>query len=231
MLRSLIAKSLATASEAVRYQLRVASFSTSQCVFGIKPLGPKCQVPDFSGTAVIDGNFKTISAKDYKGKWLIIFFYPLDFTFVCPTEIIAFSDRVDEFKKLNAEVVACSCDSHFSHLAWMQVPRNEGGLGDMKIPVLSDFNKKIAESFGVLCPESGVAFRGLFLVDPNGEIRHTLVNDFPVGRNVDEALRTLKAFQFVEEHGEVCPAGWDEGKDTIKPDVKDSKSYFEKANK
>ncbi|VDD88247.1 unnamed protein product [Enterobius vermicularis] len=225
-----IARSLSVVSVAAQHNLRVAPFSTSHFVLGIRPLGPKCHVPDFSGTALVNGDFKTISAKDYKGKWLIVFFYPMDFTFVCPTEIIAFNDRAGEFEKLNAGVVACSCDSQFSHLAWTQVPRNEGGLGDMKIPILADFNKKIAESFGVLCPDSGAAFRGLFLIDPNGEIRHTLVNDFPVGRSVDEALRILKAFQFVEKHGEVCPANWEEGEATIKPDVEGSKSYFSKAN-
>lgn len=213
-------------------QRAVAQLSSSAALLaGVRPLGPKNKVPDFSGTAVVDGDFKTISAKDYKGKWLIIFFYPLDFTFVCPTEIIAFSDRAEEFHKLNTDLIACSCDSHFSHLAWTQTPRNVGGLGDMKIPVLADFNKEIANAFGVLDHDAGLAFRGLFLVDPNGEIRHSLVNDLPVGRSVDEALRTLKAFQFVEKHGEVCPADWDDDKPTIKPGVKESKEYFNKAGK
>ncbi|EFO26191.1 thioredoxin peroxidase 1 [Loa loa] len=155
-------------------------------------------------------------------------FYPLDFTFVCPTEITAFSDRYAEFQKLNAELIACSCDSHFSHLAWTQVPRSEGGLGDMQIPVLADFNKDIANAFGVLDHETGISYRGLFLIDPNGEIRHTLVNDLSVGRSVDEAFRTLKAFQFVEKHGEVCPANWSDDKPTIKPGVRESKEYFKK---
>ncbi|VDM11860.1 unnamed protein product [Wuchereria bancrofti] len=184
----------------------------------------------FQGTAVVNGDFKTISMKDYKGKWLILFFYPLDFTFVCPTEITAFSDRCAEFQKLNAELVACSCDSHFSHLAWTQTPRSEGGLGDMKIPVLADFNKDIANAFGVLDHETGISYRGLFLIDPSGEIRHSLVNDLPVGRSVDEAFRTLKAFQFVEKHGEVCPANWSDDKPTIKPGVKESKEYFKKVD-
>ncbi|CAD5222339.1 unnamed protein product [Bursaphelenchus xylophilus] len=192
-------------------------------------LGPRSDVPNFSGTAVVDGEFKQISYTDYAGKWLLIFFYPLDFTFVCPTEIIAFSDRVDEFKKLGCEVVACSCDSQFSHLAWVKQPRNEGGLGDMKIPILSDFTKKTTKSFGILEPDLGVSFRGLFIVDPNGKIRHSLVNDLPVGRSVDEALRTLKAFQFFEKHGEVCPAGWEEGGETI--NTASPKEYFSKINK
>uniref|UniRef100_A0A0N5ATE2 thioredoxin-dependent peroxiredoxin n=1 Tax=Syphacia muris TaxID=451379 RepID=A0A0N5ATE2_9BILA len=216
---------------AVKHGFQNASFCTSRCLFGIRPLGPKSKMPEFSSTAVVNGDFKVINSKDFQGKWLIFFFYPMDFTFVCPTEIIAFNDRIEEFQKLNAEVVACSCDSQFSHLAWTQTPRSEGGLGDMKIPIIGDFNKKIAEAFGVLCTESGASFRGLFLIDPSGEIRHTLVNDFPVGRSVDEALRTLKAFQFVEKHGEVCPADWEEGGETIKPDVKESKEYFSKVNK
>lgn len=132
-----------------------------------------------------------------------MFFYPLDFTFVCPTEIIAYGDRANEFRSLGAEVVACSCDSHFSHLAWVNTPRKDGGLGDMDIPLLADFNKKIADSFGVLDKESGLSYRGLFLIDPSGTVRHTTCNDLPVGRSVDETLRVLKAFQFSDKHGEV----------------------------
>uniref|UniRef100_A0A183UJX1 thioredoxin-dependent peroxiredoxin n=1 Tax=Toxocara canis TaxID=6265 RepID=A0A183UJX1_TOXCA len=240
-----------TAASALAKRQSCAAFSTSHLLLGIRPLGPTCHVPDFQGTAVVDGDFKTISAKDYKGKWLIVFFYPLDFsivvsiclpyliawksydfsTFVCPTEIIAFNDRAPEFKKLGAELVACSCDSHFSHLAWIQTARKDGGLGDMQIPLLSDFSKKIADSFGVLDHEAGVSYRGLFLIDPSGVVRHTTVNDLPVGRSVDEALRVLKAFQFVEKHGEVCPADWHDEQPTIKPDVKGSKEYFNKVNK
>lgn len=218
----------AVKSASIRQAFTMRISTTSVALGGVRPLGPKNKMPDFSGTAVVNGDFKTISAKDYKGKWLIIFFYPLDFTFVCPTEITAFSDRAAEFRKLNTELIACSCDSHFSHLAWIHTPRSEGGLGDMQIPVLADFNKDIASAFGVLDHDMGVAYRGLFLIDPNGEIRHSLTNDLPVGRSVDEALRTLKAFQFVEKHGEVCPADWAEDKPTMKPDVKDSKEYFSK---
>jgi len=210
-------------------RLARVSLSTSPQMLAVCPLGPKNKAPDFKGTAVVNGDFKPIELKNYNGKWLILFFYPLDFTFVCPTEIIAFSDRIDEFRKLSAECVAVSCDSHFSHLAWIQTPRKDGGLGDMKIPVLADFNKKIAESYGVLEPEMGVAFRGLFLIDPKGEIRHVTCNDLPVGRSVDETLRVLKAFQHVEKHGEVCPADWEEDSPTIKP--KNAKEYFNKVNK
>eukprot|EP00057_Strongylocentrotus_purpuratus_P008585 XP_011663059.1 PREDICTED: peroxiredoxin-1 [Strongylocentrotus purpuratus] len=186
--------------------------------------------PDFEGTAVIDGQFKEIKLSDYKGKYLVLFFYPLDFTFVCPTEIIAFSDRADEFGAINTEVVAASIDSHFSHLAWINTPRKQGGLGPMKIPLLSDMKKQIAEDYGVLLKDAGVALRGLFLIDPEGVVRHMSINDLPVGRSVDETLRLVKAFQFVAEHGEVCPAGWTPDSETIKPDPEGSKTYFEKVN-
>jgi len=225
MLRTLIR----SASCAGR-QLAVRPLSTTPSLASIRPLGPKNQAPAFQGQAVVNGQFKQISLADYKNKWLVFFFYPLDFTFVCPTEIIAFGDRAEEFRKLNCEVVACSCDSHFSHLAWVQTPRKDGGLGDMKIPVLSDFSKKVAEQYGVLDSASGLAFRGLFLIDPKGEIRHSMCNDLPVGRSVDETLRLLKAFQFVEKHGEVCPADWeDEKSPSIKPG--NAKEYFNKVNK
>ncbi|CAJ0582677.1 unnamed protein product, partial [Mesorhabditis spiculigera] len=180
---------------------RLISTTSVQAHHCPRPLGPKDKVPDFKGTAVVDGEFKPIKLKDYEGKWLVFFFYPLDFTFVCPTEIIAFSDRVEEFKKLGVQVVACSCDSHFSHLAWTQTPRRESGL----------------------------SYRGLFIADPKGNIRSVTCNDLPVGRSVDETLRVIKAFQHVEKHGEVCPADWKEDSPTIKPS--DSKEYFEKVNK
>jgi alkyl hydroperoxide reductase subunit AhpC len=186
--------------------------------------------PEFRGTAVVDGDFKEISLSDYKGKYLVFFFYPLDFTFVCPTEIIAFSDRVEEFRSINCEVVACSTDSHFSHLAWVNTPRKQGGLGEMKIPLLADKNLEIARNYGVLKEEAGIAFRGLFIIDDKGNLRQITINDLPVGRSVDETLRLVQAFQFTDKHGEVCPAGWKPGKETMKPDTKQSKSYFEKVN-
>uniref|UniRef100_A0A0N5A759 thioredoxin-dependent peroxiredoxin n=1 Tax=Parastrongyloides trichosuri TaxID=131310 RepID=A0A0N5A759_PARTI len=195
----------------------------------VRPLGPKNKMPTFKGTAVVDGEFKVISDQDYNGKWVVMFFYPLDFTFVCPTEIIAFSEKAKEFKALGAEAIACSCDSQFSHLAWINTPRKKGGLGNMEIPVLSDFSKDISRSFGVLDEDSGLSYRGLFIIDPKGNIRHASVNDLPVGRSVSETIRLLKAFKFVDEHGEVCPAEWEEGKDTIKPS--EATKYFEKANK
>nr|AAU84951.1 thioredoxin peroxidase [Branchiostoma belcheri tsingtauense] len=185
--------------------------------------------PNFESTAVLpSGEFKTIKLSDYKGKYLVIFFYPLDFTFVCPTEIIAFSDRVEEFRKINCEVVACSTDSQFSHLAWTNTPRKQGGLGQMKIPILADKAMTISRDYGVLMEPEGIAFRGLFIIDDKGTLRQITINDLPVGRSVDETLRLVQAFQFTDKHGEVCPAGWKPGADTIKPDVKNSKEYFSK---
>uniref|UniRef100_A0A7E4ZR76 thioredoxin-dependent peroxiredoxin n=1 Tax=Panagrellus redivivus TaxID=6233 RepID=A0A7E4ZR76_PANRE len=182
--------------------------------------------PEFTTDAVVDGDFTSISLSQYKGKYVVLFFYPLDFTFVCPTEIIAFSDRVGEFKKLGVEVLAASTDSKFSHLAWTQTPRKHGGLGDMKIPLLADTNHKLAREYGVLKDDEGIAYRGLFIIDKAGILRQITINDLPVGRSVDETLRLVQAFQFVEEHGEVCPANWTPGKDTINP--KKANEYFTK---
>lgn len=153
-----------------------------------------------------------------------------DSTFVCPTEIIAFSEKIDEFKKINTEVVGVSTDSHFSHLAWINLARKQGGLGGLKYPLLSDFNKQISRDYDVLVEKDGLALRGLFIIDPNGVLRQITVNDLPVGRSVEETLRLVKAFQFVEKHGEVCPANWDPSKnsDTIKPNPKESLEYFKK---
>jgi peroxiredoxin 1 len=186
--------------------------------------------PVFKGTAVVNGQFKEISLEDYKGQYVVLFFYPLDFTFVCPTEIIAFSDRVDEFKKINTAVIAASTDSHFSHLAWVNTPRKQGGLGQMNIPLLADKSFKASRDYGVLDAESGVTFRGLFIIDPKGTLRQITINDLPVGRSVDETLRLVQAFQYTDEHGEVCPANWAPGKKTMKPDPEGSKTYFQEAN-
>jgi len=185
--------------------------------------------PHFQGTAVTpEGDFKDVKLSDYKGKYLVFFFYPLDFTFVCPTEIISFSDRADEFRAINCEVLACSVDSHFSHLAWTNLDRAKGGLGKMKIPILADITKQISKDYGVLLEDQGVSLRGLFIVDDKGTLRQITMNDLPVGRSVDETLRLVQAFQFTDKHGEVCPAGWKPGSDTIKPGVKESKEYFAK---
>ncbi|KAG8179476.1 hypothetical protein JTE90_029282 [Oedothorax gibbosus] len=182
--------------------------------------------PYFEGTAVIKGSFKTIKLSDYAGKYVVLFFYPLDFTFVCPTEIIAFSDRVAEFKNINCEVIACSTDSHFSHLAWINTPRKDGGLGKMDIPMLADKNAKIAKDYGVYEEIQGIAFRGLFIIDEKGRLRQITINDLPVGRSVDETLRLIQALQFTDLHGEVCPAGWKPGEKTMKPDPELSKEFF-----
>ncbi|XP_014774890.1 peroxiredoxin-1 [Octopus bimaculoides] len=184
------------------------------------------KAPEFKGMAVVNGEFKTIQLSDYKGKYLVLFFYPLDFTFVCPTEITAFSDRVEEFKKINCEVVACSTDSHYSHLAWINTPRKQGGLGEMKIPLLADKILKIASDYGCLKEDEGISFRGLFIIDEKGVLRQITINDLPVGRSVDETLRLVQAFQFTDKHGEVCPVGWKPGSNTMKPDPKGSKEYF-----
>lgn len=183
--------------------------------------------PDFSADAVKGKEFGKVSLSDYKGKWLALFFYPLDFTFVCPTEITAFSDRYNDFKALNCEIVGCSIDSKFSHLAWVNTPREKGGLGNINFPLVADLNKKIASDYGVLLP-AGIALRGLFLINPEGQVAYEVVHDLNVGRNVDETLRVLSAFQQSKETGEVCPANWVKGKDTMKPDPVKSQDYFTK---
>ncbi|XP_049499557.1 peroxiredoxin-4 isoform X2 [Panthera uncia] len=174
--------------------------------------------PYWEGTAVINGEFKELKLTDYRGKYLVFFFYPLDFTFVCPTEIIAFGDRIEEFRSINAEVVACSVDSQFTHLAWINTPRRQGGLGPIKIPLLSDLNHQISKDYGVYLEDSGHTLRGLFIIDDKGILRQITLNDLPVGRSVDETLRLVQAFQYTDKHGEVCPAGWKPGSETIKPE-------------
>jgi alkyl hydroperoxide reductase subunit AhpC len=161
----------------------------------------------------------------------VLLWYPLDFTFVCPTEILAFNDSLSQFKDLNTEVLALSTDSEFSHLAWINTPRKEGGLGkDLKLPLLADKTNKIARDYGVLIEEEGIALRGLHIIDPKGIIRQITVNDLPVGRSVDEVLRLISAFQFTDKHGEVCPANWKVGGETMKADPVKSKEYFAKVN-
>lgn len=182
--------------------------------------------PDFKAQAVMaDGQFKELKLSDYRGKYVLLFFYPLDFTFVCPTEIIAFSDRASEFEELGVQIIGVSVDSHFSHLAWRNMPRDQGGLGNIQYPLVADLSKQIARDYDVLTEET-VALRGLFLIDQKGVVRHQLVNDLPLGRSIDEALRMVQALQFFEKNGEVCPANWKEGARSIKPTVDDSKSFF-----
>lgn len=182
--------------------------------------------PDFEANAVINGEFAHVKLSDYLGKYVVLFFYPNDFTFVCPTEIIAFSDRYEEFARLNTVVLAASVDSHFSHLAWINTRRSQGGLGKMNIPILSDPTHRISRDYGVYLEEEGHTLRGLFIIDTKGILRQITINDTPVGRDVDETLRLLQAFQYTDSHGEVCPAGWKPGDSTIKPDPKASLEFF-----
>ena len=183
--------------------------------------------PDFTATAVIDQEFKTIKLSDYRGKYTVLFFYPLDFTFVCPTEITAFSDRHSEFKALNTEILGVSVDSQFSHLAWIQSDRKSGGIGDLNYPLVADLKKTICEAYNVLDPDEGIALRGLFIIDKDGVIQHSTINNLSFGRSVDETLRTLQAIQHVQTHpDEVCPAGWQPGDKTMNPDPVKSKEFF-----
>ena len=176
---------------------------------------------------MVDQEFKEITLSQYRGKYVVLFFYPLDFTFVCPTEITAFSDRYADFSSKNTEVLGVSVDSQFSHLAWIQTPRNQGGLGDINYPLVADLKKEISTAYNVLDEAEGVALRGLFIIDPDGVIMHATINNLPVGRNVDETLRVLQAFQYVQSNpDEVCPANWTPGEKTMKPDPKGSKEYF-----
>ncbi|NJM70765.1 MAG: peroxiredoxin [Scytonema sp. RU_4_4] len=185
------------------------------------------QAPDFTATAVVDQEFQTLKLSDYRGKYVVLFFYPLDFTFVCPTEITAFSDRHEEFKNLNTEILGVSVDSEFSHLAWIQTDRKSGGVGDLNYPLVSDIKKEVSAAYNVLDPAAGVALRGLFILDKEGVLQHATINNLAFGRNVDETLRTLQAIQHVQSHpDEVCPAGWQPGDKTMVPDPVKSKVYF-----
>ncbi len=180
--------------------------------------------PDFKAAALVNGEFKDISLSDYKGKKVVLFFYPLDFTFVCPTEILAFSDAIEEFKKRNTEVIGVSVDSKFSHFAWTQMDRKEGGIKGIQFPLVADLNKTIAQDYNVLLP-IGIALRGLFIINKDGILKHITVNHNDLGRNVDEVLRLLDAVDFSEEHGEVCPANWKKGEKAMKPNAASLKEY------
>jgi len=184
------------------------------------------EAPDFKAQAVMaDGSFQEISLADYRGKKVVLFFYPLDFTFVCPSEIIAFDHRVAEFEKRGVVVLGCSVDSHFSHHAWRNTAVENGGIGQVKFPLVADIDKNIARDYDVLFNES-IALRGSFLIDENGVVRHQVVNDLPLGRNVDEMLRMVDALDFHEKHGEVCPAGWQEGQAGMTPSAEGVASYL-----
>jgi peroxiredoxin (alkyl hydroperoxide reductase subunit C) len=184
------------------------------------------EAPDFTATAVMpDNSFQELTLSSYRGKYVVLFFYPMDFTFVCPSEIIAFDRRLEEFRKRNCEVIGASVDSQHTHYAWKHTPRDEGGIGDIQYPLVSDITKQISRDYDVLLNES-VALRGLFLIDKDGIVRHALLNDDPIGRSVDEALRVLEALQFSEEHGVVCPANWHEGEEAMEPTAEGVARYL-----
>lgn len=192
------------------------------------------EAPDFEAEACMpDGSFKTVKLSDYKGKYVVLFFYPLDFTFVCPTEIIAFSDRIKDFENLDVQVLGVSVDSKFAHYHFSKADRKAGGLGGCQYPLVADITKSISKDYEVLIDEgddAGLSLRGLFIISDKGILRQKTVNDLPVGRDVDEVIRLIQAFKYTDEHGEVCPAGWRPGKPTMVDDVKESLDYFTKVN-
>jgi len=182
--------------------------------------------PDFTANAVYpDFSIKPLTLSSYKGKYVILFFYPLDFSFLCPTELIAFNRQLDEFKKRNCEVISVSVDSEFTHFNWKSLEPKQGGVGDVQFPLVSDLTKNIARDYGVLVNDA-VALRGLFLIDKEGIVRHCVINDLPLARDVNEALRILDALQFLEKYGELCPANWHPGEDGVKPTQDGIKNYL-----
>ncbi len=185
------------------------------------------EAPNFKAQCVnAKGEFEEITLDQFRGKEVILYFYPLDFTFVCPSEIIAFDNALPKFQERGVELIGVSVDSHFTHHAWRNTPRDKGGIGEIGYPLVADLNKNIARDYDVLTGDGAVAFRGLFLIDGQGIVRHQIVNDLPLGRNVDEALRMVDALQFHEEHGEVCPAGWNKGSEGMKPTAEGVASYL-----
>ena len=200
------------------------------------------EAPDFKAQALMpDGSFKEIKLSDYRGKNVVLFFYPLDFTFVCPSEIIAFNNRCDEFAKRDTQLLGCSVDSHFTHLAWSNTPVEQGGIGKLRFPLVADLDKTIAAKYDVLVGAKtltdrdghvhhalggAVALRGSFLIDAKGVVRHQVVNDLPLGRNIDEMIRMVDALDFHTKHGEVCPAGWNKGEEGMKPSAQGVANYL-----
>lgn len=184
------------------------------------------KAPDFIAKAVIGNEIiDNFSLNQFKGKNIVLFFYPLNFTFVCPTELHAFQEALEEFEKRDTQLIGCSVDSPFCHLAWLNTPKKDGGIEGIDYPILSDLSKKIAEEYGILNDE-GVAYRGLFLIDRHGIVRHQVVNDLPLGRSVNETLRMIDALHHFENHGEVCPANWSKGKESMKPDIDGLKKFY-----
>jgi len=188
------------------------------------------QAPEFAVQGYHNGEFKQYKLSDYKGKWVFLLFYPLDFTFVCPTEVLKFHDMAGKFSEKNCQILGVSVDSHFSHKAWVETKKDEGGLGGkLAYPLLADINKTMARNYDVLIDEAGVALRGLFLIDPDGVVRHATINHLPVGRSAREAMRVLTGFQFVREHGDqVCPADWEEGQETMSANPQGMRDYLKK---
>lgn len=188
------------------------------------------QAPDFTATAVFGNNeIKDLKLSSYKGKkYVVLFFYPLDFTFVCPSELIAFDHRLEEFKQRGVEVIGVSIDSQFTHLAWKNTPIKEGGIGQVGYPLVADIKHEIARAYDVELEAAGVALRGSFLIDKNGVVQHQVVNMLPLGRNIDEMIRMVDALQFTEEHGEVCPAGWNKGKPGMQASTEGVAAYLAK---
>lgn len=175
------------------------------------------EAPDFTAQAVMpDNSFEELTLSNFRGKYVVLFFYPLDFTFVCPSEIIAFNKKLEQFKSRNVEVIGVSVDSHYSHWAWKNTAVENGGIGQVQYPLVADLSKNISRDYGVLVNDS-VALRGTFLIDKEGVVRHSVINDLSLGRNIDEAIRMVDALQFTEKHGEVCPANWVEGEEAMKP--------------
>ena len=184
------------------------------------------QAPDFSAEAVVKGDFKQIRLSDYRGKYVVLFFYPLDFTFVCPTELHTFQDKLDAFRQLNTEVLGVSVDSAHCHHAWLRTPKNNGGIQGVTYPLIADINKTIARDYDVLLHDDGIALRGTFLIDKEGIVQHQTINNLPLGRNIDEFVRLTESLQFTEEHGEVCPANWQKGEKSMKPNQEGLQEYF-----
>lgn len=186
------------------------------------------KAPPFKAKSVKDHNISTLDLADYQGKYVVLFFYPLDFTFVCPTELHAFQEQLHEFQTRGVEIIGCSVDSHFSHAAWLKAPKATGGIEGVTYPIVSDLNKAIARAYDVLDEENGIAYRGLFLIDQKGIVRHALVNDLGLGRSVPEVLRLVDALIFHEKNGEVCPANWKAGAKGMKPTEQGLSEFFSK---
>ncbi|EDW69845.1 peroxiredoxin 2 [Drosophila virilis] len=189
------------------------------------------QAPEINSIAVTSmGAFRPMTLHEYRGRYVLLLFYPANFSFVCPTELQAFSDRAQEFRNIGCEIIGCSTDSHFAHCAWMMQPRKMGGLGEIDIPLWSDKSMKVSRDYGMLDESTGLALRGMYIIDRLGIVRHISVNDAGVGRSVEEALRLVQAFQFSDEFGEVCPVNWRPGAKAMKPDVGGKEEYFKNAN-